>query len=76
MHRFTDCAPFAPLRPIGREIPDTLQWMPQDWCEEPTDLSEEGYSLDQLLVRGSGTAFYEYDFGDSWLHLKPLRWPG
>lgn len=24
--------------------------------------------LDQLLAAGSGGAFYEYDFGDSWLH--------
>ncbi|MCP9001888.1 plasmid pRiA4b ORF-3 family protein [Pseudarthrobacter sp. RMG13] len=68
LHRFTDSDPFARLRPMDGEIPDTLQWMPQDWCEEPTDLPEEDCSLGQLLVRGSGAAFYEYDFGDSWLH--------
>lgn len=73
LHRFTDSDPFAPLRPINGEIPDTFQWMPQDWCEEPTDLPEEDCSLDQLLVRGSGAAFYEYDFGDSWLHRMELE---
>lgn len=72
LHRFTDSDPFAPLRPIDGEIPDPQQWMPQDWCEEPTDLPEEGCSLGQLLVRGSGAAFYEYDFGDSWLHRIEL----
>jgi hypothetical protein len=72
LHRFTDSDPFAPLRPIDGEIPDTVQWMPQDCCEEPTDLPEEGCSLDQLLVSGSGAAFYEYDFGDSWLHRMEL----
>jgi hypothetical protein len=28
--------------------------------------------LDQLLALGSGEAFYEYDFGDSWLHKLKL----
>lgn len=31
-----------------------------------------GCSLGQHLTRGSGTAFYEYDFGDSWLHRTEL----
>lgn len=72
LHRFTDSDPFAPLRPVDGEIPETQQWMPQDWCEEPTDLPEEDCSLGHLLVRGSGAAFYEYDFGDSWLHRIEL----
>lgn len=72
LHRFTDSDPFARLRPIDGEIPDPVQWLPSEWCEEPTDLSEEYCSLDQLLVRGSGAAFYEYDFGDSWLHRIEL----
>lgn len=33
LHRFTDRDPFAPLRPINGEIPDTFQWMPQDWSK-------------------------------------------
>lgn len=29
-------------------------------------------TLEQLLALGSGAAFYEYDFGDSWLHRLEL----
>jgi hypothetical protein len=72
LHRFTDSDPFAPLRPVNGEVPDALQWLPQEWCEEPTDLAEEDCSLDELLAKGAGTAFYEYDFGDSWLHRLTL----
>ncbi|MDR7083391.1 hypothetical protein J2X01_002685 [Arthrobacter ginsengisoli] len=72
LHRFSDSDPFAPLRPIDGEIPETLQWLPKQWCEEPGDRAEEDCSLDQLLARGSGMAFYEYDFGDSWLHRIEL----
>lgn len=72
LHRFTDSDPFTPLRPVGGNIPEPSQWLPADWCEEPTDLDEEDCSLDELLTRGSGTAFYEYDSGDSWLHRMEL----
>jgi Plasmid pRiA4b ORF-3-like protein len=72
LHRFTDSDPFAPLRPIDGEIPETPQWLPRQWCEDPEDSAEEDCSLDQLLARGSGIAFYEYDFGDSWLHRIEL----
>lgn len=72
LHRFTSSDPFAPLRPVNGVIPDALQWLPEQWCEEPTDLAEDGCSLEQLLAEGSGTAFYEYDFGDSWLHRLTL----
>ena len=72
LHRFTDSDPFAPMRPSDGEIPEALQWLPKQWCREPVDLVEEDYSLDQLLARGSGMAFYEYDFGDSWLHRIEL----
>lgn len=41
-------------------------------CEEPGDRPEEECPLDQLLALGSGAAFYEYDFGDSWLHRLEL----
>nr|WP_205834915.1 plasmid pRiA4b ORF-3 family protein [Arthrobacter sp. SF27] len=68
LHRFTDSDPFAPLRPADGALPEPLQWLPAEWCEEPTDRPEEHCSLEQLLARGSGKAFYEYDFGDSWLH--------
>ncbi len=72
LHRFTDSDPFAPLRPVKGEIPEALQWLPAQWCEEATDLDEDGCAMEQLLARGSGSAFYEYDFGDSWLHQIEL----
>ena len=72
LHRFTAGDPFARLRPVDGEIIDPPQWLPAQWCEEPTDLAEEDCSLDQLLAVGSGGAFYEYDVGDSWLHRLEL----
>jgi hypothetical protein len=64
--------PFAPLRPVDGEVPEALQWLPGQECEEPGDRPEEDCSLDQLLALGAGAAFYEYDFGDSWLHRLEL----
>jgi hypothetical protein len=67
LHRFTADDPFAPLRPVDGEIPEALQWLPAQECDEPDDRPEGDFSLDQLLALGAGAAFYEYDFGDSWL---------
>jgi hypothetical protein len=72
LHRFTTGDPFAPLPPVDGEFPEVPQWPPGQECEEPTDKPEEDCSLDQLLTLGSGKAFYEYDFGDSWLHRLEL----
>jgi hypothetical protein len=72
LHRFTASDPFAPLRPVNGEIPEVLQWLPAPECEEPGDRPEEECSLEQLLARGADAAFYEYDFGDSWLHRLEL----
>lgn len=72
LHRFTAGDPFAPLRPVDGEIPETLQWLPRRECNEPDDRPEEKMSLGQLLDMGGGAAFYEYDFGDSWLHRLEL----
>jgi Plasmid pRiA4b ORF-3-like protein len=72
LHRFTPDDPFAPLRPVDGEIPEVRQWLPGQDCEEPEDRPEEDCSLDGLLALGAGAAFYEYDFGDSWLHRLEL----
>ncbi|WP_258064541.1 plasmid pRiA4b ORF-3 family protein [Arthrobacter sp. ZGTC131] len=72
LHRFVTCDPFAPLLPVDGEFLEVPQWLPRQWCEEPGDRPEEDCSLDQLLALGSGGAFYEYDFGDSWLHRLEL----
>ena len=51
---------------------DILQWLPRQECCDPDDRAEEDPTLEQLLVLGAGRAFYEYDFGDSWLHRLEL----
>lgn len=72
LHRFVTIDPFEPLRPVDGEFPEVQQWLPRQGCEEPGDRPEEDCTLDQLLALGSGEAFYEYDFGDSWLHRLEL----
>lgn len=68
LHRFTANDPFAPLQPVDGDVPGSQQWLPRKECGEPNDSPEEDLSLGQLLALGGGTAFYEYDFGDCWLH--------
>ena len=72
LHRFTALEPFVRLRPVDGEIPDDLQWLPKQECSDPDDRPEEDLSLAQLFTLGSGVAFYEYDFGGSWLHRLEL----
>ncbi|MDQ0675135.1 hypothetical protein QFZ36_002696 [Pseudarthrobacter siccitolerans] len=72
LHRFVTSDPSAPLRPVDGEFPEVQQWLPATECEEPGDRPEEDCSLEQLVALGSGRAFYEYDFGDSWLHRLEL----
>jgi hypothetical protein len=67
LHRFADKDPFERLRPVDGEVDWPLQWLPRDLVEDPDDRPEEELDLGTLLAQGSGTAFYEYDFGDSWL---------
>ncbi|GEB65343.1 hypothetical protein SAT01_27910 [Sinomonas atrocyanea] len=67
LHRFTDRDPYERLRPVDGEVDWPLQWLPRDLVEDPEDRPEEELDLGTLLAQGAGTAFYEYDFGDSWL---------
>ena len=57
---------------VKGEFLEVLQWLPEQQCEELGDRPEEGCTLEQLLVLGSGGGFYVYDFGDSWLHHLEL----
>ncbi|MEY9776393.1 hypothetical protein ABH915_002001 [Arthrobacter sp. MW3 TE3886] len=52
LHRFTAADPFARLRPVDGEIIEPPQWLPAEWCEEPTDLAEEDRSLEQPVAAG------------------------
>lgn len=49
LHRFTPNDPFAPLRPVDGQVPETLQWLPGRECEEPEDRPEEDCTLEQLF---------------------------
>ena len=40
--------------PVEGGIPESLQWLPAEFCEVTTDLPENECSLEQLLARGSG----------------------
>lgn len=85
VHKFYIRNPFERLRPVGGEVPKSPEWFPTWFCEGD-EASEEDCTLDQLLSLGSGTAFYDYDFGDNWHHrlellshkraapLAPLAW--
>ncbi|GAA1785965.1 hypothetical protein GCM10009712_36710 [Pseudarthrobacter sulfonivorans] len=42
LHRFTPRDPFAPLRTVDGEIPEALQWLPGQECEEPGDRRRSG----------------------------------
>lgn len=71
-HRFTAAGPYGRLKPVNGEIVEPPQWLPVEFCDAPTDHPEEECSLDDLLKAADGTAFHEYDFGDSWLHRLDL----
>lgn len=67
VHKFYIRDPYERLRPVNGEVPKSPEWMP-GWFREGEELFEEDCTLDQLLSLGSGTAFYDYDFGDNWHH--------
>jgi hypothetical protein len=75
LHRFTDRDPYERLRPVDGEVVLPLQWLPAAMVDEPEDRPEEELDLGTLLAQGSGTAFYEYDLGDSWLLRMQLLDP-
>ena len=56
------------VRLVNGGVPEALQGLPAQLCEEPSDTAVEGCSLDQIHAAGSGTALYGYDIGGSWLH--------
>lgn len=60
LHAFTDTDPSAP-GPHGR------RWESPDFEPRENSLSEEDFTVDDVL--GSADAlWYEYDFGDGWIH--------
>ena len=69
LHSFSNEDPYAPSRQRGalRLIP--RRWISQDLVDDGHDGQlETETTLGQALASASGVLFYEYDFGDSWLH--------
>ena len=73
LHSFTDTDPYKRLRPVNGKLPEPRRWVSQELLgDDEDDLPEAGWSLGQLLTPGSGPLFYEYDFGDAWIHRLEL----
>ncbi|MGL3148913.1 plasmid pRiA4b ORF-3 family protein [Microbacterium sp. A82] len=63
LHAFTDADPFAPALP-GQ----ARRWESPDFEDTAEGaLSEEDFTAGDVL-QGGGPLWYEYDFGDGWIH--------
>lgn len=70
LHSFTDADPHA--RP-AQQVPRPRTWLDDGSIDEGlAGLPETDYTLGDVLTESSGPLFYEYDFGDGWLHRIEL----
>jgi hypothetical protein len=69
LHSFTDTDPYVRLRAVNGIVREPRRWVSQELLE---DLPETDWSLGQILTPESGPLFYEYDFGDGWIHRLEL----
>lgn len=73
LHSFTDTDPFVRLRSVNGIVREPRRWVPLDLVEDSDeDLPETDWTLGQILTAESGPLFYEYDFGDGWIHRLEL----
>lgn len=73
LHSFTDTDPYVRLRAINGHVREPRRWVPLDLLEDnDDDLPETDWTLGQILTPESGPLFYEYDFGDGWIHRLEL----
>jgi hypothetical protein len=73
LHSFTDTDPFVRLRAVNGHVREPRRWVSQDLLEDnDEDLPETDWTLGQILTAESGPLFYEYDFGDGWIHRLEL----
>jgi hypothetical protein len=73
LHSFTDTDPFVRLRAVNGHVREPRRWVPVDLLEDSDDdLPETDWTLGQVLTPESGPLFYEYDFGDGWIHRLGL----
>lgn len=73
LHSFTDTDPFVRLRAVNGIVRAPRRWVSRDLLEDSDeDLPETDWTLGQILTAESGPVFYEYDFGDGWIHRLEL----
>lgn len=73
LHSFTDIDPYVRLRAVNGIVREPRRWVPLDLMEDSDDdLPETDWALGQILTPESGPLFYEYDFGDGWIHRLEL----
>jgi hypothetical protein len=77
LHSFTDTDPYLRLRAVNGQVREPRRWVSPDLLEDDDDdLPEKDWTLGQILAPGSGPVFYEYDFGDGWVHRLELTGTG
>lgn len=73
LHSFTDTDPYVRLRAVNGIVREPRRWVSPDLLEDSDDdLPETDWTLGQILTPESGPLFYEYDFGDGWIHRLEL----
>ena len=73
LHKFTDHDPFTQHRELPRIGRSPRTWAPDNPCGDDEDeLSEGEWTLAQVFDGFDGPLYYEYDFGDGWIHLIEL----
>lgn len=72
LHSFTDTDPYKRLRARQRAGARTPALGRPGLDDFEEDLLESDYVLGQALTEESGPLFYEYDFGDGWIHRLEL----
>ena len=73
LHSFTDTDPYVRLRAVNGIVREPRRWVSLDLLEDnDEDLPETDWTLGQILTPESGPLFYEYDFGDGWIHRLEL----
>lgn len=73
LHSFTDTDPYVRLRAVNGIVREPKRWVPQDLLEDDERaLPETDWTLGQILTPESDPLFYEYDFGDGWIHRLEL----
>ena len=73
LHRFTDHDPLSRRRVLPRVGRPPRTWAPDDpYGGGEKELPESEWTLSRVFDGFDGPLFYEYDFGDGWIHLIEL----